>query len=111
MIDHLKKVSNNHSCDILASHFNESVCNMSSRRNFIKTGAFVAAGAAVSGSTVNAKENTDSNVSSGYSYKRPKLAKGTRLVFQGDSITDMKWGRNEKDRNHYLGHSYVFLIW
>ena len=22
----------------------------------------------------------------------------------------MKWGRNESDRNHYLGHSYVFLI-
>ena len=22
----------------------------------------------------------------------------------------MQWGRNQKDRNHYLGHSYVFLI-
>jgi len=22
----------------------------------------------------------------------------------------MNWGRNEKDRNHYLGHSYVYLI-
>ncbi len=22
----------------------------------------------------------------------------------------MKWGRNQKDRNHYLGHSYVYLI-
>jgi lysophospholipase L1-like esterase len=22
----------------------------------------------------------------------------------------MKWGRNEKDRNHYLGHSYVYLV-
>jgi len=22
----------------------------------------------------------------------------------------MKWGRNEKDKNHYLGHSYVYLI-
>jgi lysophospholipase L1-like esterase len=32
------------------------------------------------------------------------------LIFLGDSITDMKWGRNEKDRNHYLGHSYVYLI-
>lgn len=31
-------------------------------------------------------------------------------MFQGDSITDMKWGRNQKDRNHYLGHSYVYLI-
>ncbi len=22
----------------------------------------------------------------------------------------MKWGRNQNDRNHYLGHSYVYLI-
>jgi lysophospholipase L1-like esterase len=46
----------------------------------------------------------------GYDYRRPDLDSGSRLVFQGDSITDMKWGRNEKDRNHYLGHSYVYLI-
>ena len=46
----------------------------------------------------------------GYEYRLPKLAKGSTLLFQGDSITDMKWGRNQKDRNHYLGHSYVFLI-
>ena len=32
------------------------------------------------------------------------------ILFQGDSITDMKWGRNQNDRNHYLGHSYVYLI-
>jgi len=46
----------------------------------------------------------------GYDYRLPGLVKGTRLVFLGDSITDMKWGRNERDRNHYLGHSYVYLI-
>lgn len=40
----------------------------------------------------------------------PDFKKGSRLLFQGDSITDMAWGRNEKDRNHFLGHSYVFLI-
>jgi alpha-L-fucosidase 2 len=40
----------------------------------------------------------------------PDLPDGTRLVFLGDSITDMKWGRNEQDRNHYLGHSFVFLL-
>ncbi len=40
----------------------------------------------------------------------PHFEKGSRLVFIGDSITDMKWGRNEKDRNHYLGHSFVFLL-
>jgi lysophospholipase L1-like esterase len=47
---------------------------------------------------------------SGYDYRLPRFRKGARLLFAGDSITDMKWGRNEKDRNHYLGHSYVFLI-
>lgn len=46
----------------------------------------------------------------GYSYRRPSIPHGSRLVFIGDSITDMKWGRNEKDRNHYLGHSFVYLI-
>ena len=46
----------------------------------------------------------------GYNYRLPHFRKGSRLLFQGDSITDMKWGRNEKDRNHYLGHSYVYLI-
>lgn len=46
----------------------------------------------------------------GYNYRLPKLPPNSRLLFQGDSITDMKWGRNEKDRNHYLGHSYVYLI-
>ena len=40
----------------------------------------------------------------------PNLKTGSRLVFIGDSITDMKWGRNERDRNHYLGHSFVFLL-
>ena len=46
----------------------------------------------------------------GYSYQLPSFKKGTRLLFQGDSITDMQWGRNQADRNHYLGHSYVFLL-
>ena len=46
----------------------------------------------------------------GYGYRRPTFRQGSRLVFLGDSITDMKWGRNESDRNHYLGHSYVYLI-
>lgn len=46
----------------------------------------------------------------GYTYRLPAFKQGSRLLFQGDSITDMKWGRKESDRNHYLGHSYVFLI-
>lgn len=47
---------------------------------------------------------------SGYTYRTPAFKTGTRLLFQGDSITDMNRGRNESDRNHYLGHSYVYLI-
>ena len=34
---------------------------------------------------------------------------GTRILFQGDSITDGNRGRNE-DPNHILGHGYVFII-
>lgn len=45
-----------------------------------------------------------------YNSRLPRFKKGSRLLFQGDSITDMKWGRNQSDRNHYLGHSYVYLI-
>jgi len=34
---------------------------------------------------------------------------GTRVLFQGDSITDGNRGRSE-DPNHILGHGYVFII-
>ena len=34
---------------------------------------------------------------------------GARILFQGDSITDGKRGRNA-DPNHILGHGYVFII-
>ena len=33
----------------------------------------------------------------------------TKILFQGDSITDMNRGRTS-DPNHILGHSYVFLL-
>jgi lysophospholipase L1-like esterase len=33
-----------------------------------------------------------------------------KFLFQGDSITDGKWGRDQRDLNHYLGHGYVFAI-
>jgi lysophospholipase L1-like esterase len=46
----------------------------------------------------------------GYDYRLPPIKNSATLLFQGDSITDMKWGRNQADRNHYLGHSYVYLI-
>ena len=34
---------------------------------------------------------------------------GVRILFQGDSITDGKRGRNA-DPNHILGHGYAFII-
>ncbi len=40
---------------------------------------------------------------------QPLFEKNARVLFQGDSITDMARGRTE-DPNHILGHSYVFLI-
>jgi len=39
----------------------------------------------------------------------PAFRMGDRVLFQGDSITDMNRGRNA-DPNHILGHSYVFII-
>ncbi len=39
----------------------------------------------------------------------PAFTPGTRILFQGDSITDGKRGRNA-DPNHILGHGYVFII-
>ncbi len=39
----------------------------------------------------------------------PVFHSGARVLFQGDSITDGKRGRNE-DPNHILGHGYVFII-
>jgi lysophospholipase L1-like esterase len=39
----------------------------------------------------------------------PAFTPGSRILFQGDSITDGKRGRNA-DPNHILGHSYVFII-
>jgi len=39
----------------------------------------------------------------------PAFRTGNRILFQGDSITDMNRGRTA-DPNHILGHSYVFII-
>lgn len=79
------------------------------RRHFLKTGALSAAGATALTATTQARETQPTQVP-GYEYRLPAFRKGSRLLFQGDSITDMKWGRNQADRNHYLGHSYVYLI-
>jgi len=80
---------------------------MFNRRMFLKSSAATASVATLctSGEAADA-----SSTVGGYDYRLPSFKKGSRLLFQGDSITDMKWGRNQKDRNHYLGHSYVYLI-
>ncbi len=83
---------------------------MMNRRSFLK-GSAVATGAASLGTVARAQEPTrNPGGVDGYTYRLPAFKKGSRLLFQGDSITDMKWGRNQADRNHYLGHSYVYLI-
>lgn len=86
--------------------------SMFDRRAFLKvTAATTGAATLCAGDIAEAREsvNSPSGVG-GYNYRLPSFTKGSRLLFQGDSITDMKWGRNQKDRNHYLGHSYVYLI-
>ncbi len=83
---------------------------MINRRKFL-TGSAAGATAASLGACTKAEDaGVPASGVNGYSYRLPRFKKGCRLLFQGDSITDMKWGRNQKDRNHYLGHSYVYLI-
>lgn len=75
------------------------------------TGGIAAISSAAVGGNARAEQTGDNTQKSdAYNYRLPSFEKGSRLLFQGDSITDMKWGRNESDRNHYLGHSYVYLI-
>jgi lysophospholipase L1-like esterase len=45
----------------------------------------------------------------GVNDKMPAFKEGDRILFQGDSITDMNRGRGS-DPNHLLGHSYAFII-
>lgn len=80
------------------------------RRVFIRSSAVCASAAVVAGGTSAADAGESASQVTGYSYRLPKFEKSATLLFQGDSITDMKWGRNQADRNHYLGHSYVYLI-
>lgn len=80
------------------------------RRHFMTRGGVGLATALLPTLSLAQQPGTVAHHAKGYDYLRPNLVNGTRILFQGDSITDMKWGRNQSDRNHYLGHSYVFLI-
>ncbi len=83
---------------------------MLDRRNSI-TSSIAAVGASTRHAATDTRkpDRTHTGVD-GYNYRLPTFKNGSRLLFQGDSITDMNWGRNQSDRNHYLGHSYVYLI-
>lgn len=84
---------------------------MQNRRTFIAKSSMATVGTATLFSTAMAEPPRAKLSGVGrYSDRLPSLEMGSRLLFQGDSITDMKWGRNESDRNHYLGHSYVYLL-
>lgn len=83
---------------------------MQDRRTFITSGVAAIGSAAVGGNARAEQLGDEGQAVGGYNYRLPTFKKGSRLLFQGDSITDMMWGRNESDRNHYLGHSYVYLI-
>ena len=80
------------------------------RRMFIASSAVGASGAVVAAGAGAAEPRANASGVAGYGYRLPKIKQAATLLFQGDSITDMKWGRNQDDRNHYLGHSYVYLI-
>jgi len=79
---------------------------MMNRRNFISNSV---AGMGVAALSSSASGELPARIH-GHNDSWPSFPKGSRLVFQGDSITDMNRGRNLSDRNHYLGHSYVYLI-
>lgn len=79
-----------------------------SRRHAMIAGT--AAGAAVVSESMAAGAAPSNHAADAETARLPSFKPGSRLVFIGDSITDMKWGRDESDRNHYLGHSYVFLL-
>lgn len=80
------------------------------RRTFIMASAAGATAALAATQTEGAETPANTSGVAGYNYQLPNIPPGSTLLFQGDSITDMNWGRNQSDRNHYLGHSYVYLI-
>lgn len=71
------------------------------RRQFIKV-------MALSGLVALSFPTTAVSASAGKK-KKMKLAKGSVILFQGDSITDGNRGR-DADPNHIMGHGYAFSI-
>jgi len=82
---------------------------MLNRRSFLKNSAVTTGMATFCTSSLAGDYNPKPSGVKGYNYRLPKFKKGSRLLFQGDSITDMLWDRKERPGYH-LGHSYVYLI-
>lgn len=80
------------------------------RRNFIKGNMAAIGGVAFHGEAQAQPSHARPSLIGGGTNALPGFRKGSRLLFQGDSITDMNRGRNLADRNHDLGHGYVYLI-
>ncbi|PRY52835.1 secreted protein [Arcticibacter pallidicorallinus] len=68
------------------------------RRNFLKASA-VLGSASFIGLEASAENNS----------KAPTWPKETKVLFQGDSITDGGRSRN-KDWNHVMGHGYAYIV-
>ena len=83
---------------------------MINRRRFLINSAASMGASVLGGSHLAQAAGNNPFCVEGYNYCRPNFKKRSRILFQGDSITDMNRGRDERDRNHYLGHSYVYLI-
>jgi len=66
------------------------------RRTFFSSSVVCATAAVVAAEAADA--TTNASGVAGYSYRLPKFSQGTTLLFQGDSITDMQWGRGQVDR-------------
>ena len=76
----------------MAEFHSQTLETMNDRRFFLKSSLIIGSGtASISGAV--AKEKVP-DLSSGYNYKLPKFSRVDRLLFIGDSITDMNWGRN-----------------
>lgn len=74
----------------------------SSRRSFLRSAAIAAV---AGGLPLQIAKSSDVKDAACFSNQ----AKGMTILFQGDSITDGKRGRNA-DPNHIMGHGYAFSI-
>lgn len=68
------------------------------RRNFLKASVAVS-----TASLINVQAFADNGT------QMHSLAKGAKILFQGDSITDGGRSRNQ-DWNHVMGHGYAFIV-